>query len=230
MFSTLCPHCQTLSPEDSNVCSHCGAPLSATEGEAAATPAAALEAALEAPATASPENTGAEFAFESEARSAPAHPLNRVPEMHWFLVLVLQVITLGVYTPVWYLRRAEAFNDMSAGRALNKGLLASALLGHVGNMLIGIIGGLHERVSQAWAANASVIIGDYLNDLGTFLSWFVAALLIHQALTLRSMLKRHALAATGRELPIGWLWTIILGPLNLQHAVNRLKDRGCACD
>lgn len=198
----ICPQCRALSPEGSNYCFNCGARL-------ASRPTAPAE----------------EFAFEVEpglgARAASA--LADVPEMHWFLVLVYGIITLGIYGPVWFLRRLEALNRLRGERKLNPGLLVASLMCILASLAITLVLLLSSDGGALDASLGGVRLRGLLDHLSSFLDILAVLLLIHQSLTLRRMLKDHR-AADGGRVTITALWTVLFQEIHLQHVINGMKD------
>ncbi len=194
----ICPRCRALSPEGSQYCFQCGAALGSSD----------------------------EFAFSAEPglEGLPARedPLAAVPEQHWFLVLVYNVVSLGIYAPVWFLRRLGAFQRLRSERRLNAGLLTASLIFTITSLVCSLaLLVLKNRVpSMAWLPVAGLLDG-----FSSFLDLSAWLLLAQQSLTLRRMLKDHA-EAQGGCAAITALWTILFQNMNLQHAVNGLKRRG----
>ncbi|MFO7596838.1 MAG: zinc ribbon domain-containing protein [Desulfocurvibacter africanus] len=195
----ICPRCRALSPEGSNYCFQCGAALGLLD----------------------------EFIFSNESGQggmpASEGPLADVPELHWFLVLVYNIITLGIYGSVWFLRRLGAFQRLRSERRLNPGLLTASLVFTMASL------GCALTLIVMGEGSALVVAGlpvtDLLDDFSTFLDLSAWLMLAHQALRLRRMIKDHV-AAQDRHVAITALWTIFFQNINLQHAINGLKRHG----
>lgn len=194
----ICPRCRVLSPEGSNYCFQCGAPLGSLD----------------------------EFTFSAEGvqggMPVATGPLADVPELHWFLVFAYNIITLGIYAPAWFLRRLGAFRRLRSERRLNAGLLTASLLFTLASLVCSLtLVAWRDRALSL----AGLPVADLLDDFSTFLDISAWLLLAQQSLTLRRMLKDHA-EAQGGYAPITALWTILFQNMNLQHAINGLKRRG----
>jgi hypothetical protein len=198
----ICPRCRALSPEGSNYCFQCGAALGPLD----------------------------EFTFSDatgmDDMPALEGPLADVPELHWFLVLVYNIITLGIYGPVWFLRRLGAFQRLRSERKLNPGLLVASLMFIAAGLMLSFVSGLLEGFSEAQGLTTRIGgLSTALDHLSTFIDILATFLIIHQSLTLRRMIKDHV-AAQGRHVAITALWTILFQNINLQHAINGLKRHG----
>lgn len=195
----ICPRCRALSPEGSHYCFQCGAALGALD----------------------------EFTFSDEGGrgGTPASdgPLADVPELHWFLVLVCNIITLGIYGPVWFLRRLEIFQRLRSERRLNPGLLTASLIFVLASLLCVLA--LFAMDKSRAPVIAGMLLTDLLDDLSTFLDLLAWLMLAHQGLRLRRMLKDHV-AAQGGHATITALWTVLFRNIHLQHVINGLKRRG----
>jgi len=188
----ICPQCQALSPQETRYCFQCGGSLSGSS-----------------------EN----FAF-SEAE-AMEDPLARVPDMHWFLVLVYDIISFGIYSRVWFLRRMETFQHLRSWRRLNPGLLWASLFLKATSLAVSLAGRILFGEAPAIPV-AGVPLDNLLEGLSSFLNIAALVLLIQQAFRLRRMLKDH-LATQGREPSIPALWTLLFREVHLQHAINGIK-------
>lgn len=179
----------------------------------------------------SPE--GSRFCFECGAllpdaatpggATAAVEAFDRVPRMPWLLVLLLDCLTLGLYGPCWFLRREPACNALGTARRLHPGLLATALLGRVASLFLACAGLLEIKAVNAGHL-PTFMAAPIVEDLQGFLECFVFAIMVHQSLRLRAMLKDHHLATTGRRLRMGWLWTILFQEIALQRGINRMHD------
>lgn len=200
----ICPQCKSHSPEGSNYCFGCGARLAS-------------------PLNAPPD----EFAFDAgtAADGRSDDPLADVPDMHWFLVLVYDLITLGLYGPIWFLRRLGAFERLRGERRLNPGLLTASLIFTAASIVLSFATTLAG--DGAFAARVgNTTLGALMDNLAAFLDLLALLLLIHQSLRLRRMLKDHVLEATGREPRITALWSVLFQQIHLQHVINGLKECG----
>lgn len=198
----ICPRCRALSPEGSSYCFQCGAALGALD----------------------------EFTFSDatgmDGMPTTEGPLADVPEVHWFLVLVYNIITLGIYGSVWFLRRLGAFQRLRSERKLNPGLLVASLMFIAAGLMLSFVSGLLEGFSEAQGLTTRIGgLSTALDHLSTFIDILATFLIIHQSLTLRRMIKDHV-AAQGRHVAITALWTILFQNINLQHAINGIKRHG----
>ena len=144
-------------------------------------------------------------------------PLAGLHERSWPMVLLLQIVTLGIYGYVWFLRRAAVFNRLPGRKQINPGFMWGALLMYVASIVL--------NVASQVQAELNVLPAAPYKDIEGMLSFLQVVIYLHQSLTLRRMLKDYALNATRRPLSAGWLWTILFGAIHLQAVTNTLRDR-----
>ncbi len=149
-----------------------------------------------------PHNPYAPPAYDT-AMSAAAEPTDYRDERRSVLLLVLLcVVTLGIYPPIWYLRRRRFLDSLAADVRL--GALPWALL--VTNVIV--VGVLLAKLPEG--ARLVVRLGSTI--MGLIVAFRTAHIL------------RSDCARTGRELGYSGAGVFFFGCLYLQHLINEAAD------
>lgn len=135
------------------------------------------------------------------------------------LVLVLTVITFGIYYPVWFLKRREALNNFESKTELNKGTYIGLIALVVVSLLLDLVSGY--ATIQAQGGND---LSRKIEVIRMVLSLVYTITLIIGCFKVRSILDDHFNARLNLNIPFSKLPTLIFGILYLQYKINRLPD------
>jgi hypothetical protein len=133
-------------------------------------------------------------------------------------MILLTIVTAGLYVPGWFLARRTALNRLNSPEKLGPALPTLALFLDA----IGLVLGFALRNAGALAANAPLLV------LAVYLAAGVTLLLL--AFKVRRILEDHlnARRASGalfvRPEPLSGVATFFFGAFYLQHKVNELLD------
>ncbi len=201
----LCRRCGEPLPEDARFCPRCGEPLSVGPGRA------------ERPAPAG-------GALESDALRQERDAALKLPYVHWFLVLVYSLITLGLYQPVWFLRRRWGLDALNERLRISAGAMWFSLVylffSLVVSLGMGFLDGLMQGAGAWRGLEALGMAQGAFSVADGILSLVVLVLLLAQAFRVRRILLEH-FQRVGRDIKVRWLWTFLLTIIYLQHKLNR---------
>ncbi|MCW5650820.1 MAG: DUF4234 domain-containing protein [Ramlibacter sp.] len=133
---------------------------------------------------------------------------NPPPKLHWAIVLLLSIVTLGLFYFIWM------FVQSRWARRVNPDSSATSLL--IVYAALSIIGEIVSEISGRGSNGA--IAGGFLLLAGTVVGVF-GFISIR-----RTMLNRYG-GQSGASLPTSSALTIFLGLLYLQHHMTRLAKR-----
>ena len=124
------------------------------------------------------------------------------PRLHWTIVLVLSIVTLGLFMDVWLLVQALWVRKHDPQSRAFPVFLWSVVL----TVVAEILNMMHEATSVA-----AVL--------------FIASLVLGLVATfaVRDFLAAYIRGSTGRPAYLGSFLTLILGPIYLQYHMNRLR-------
>ena len=128
------------------------------------------------------------------------------------LTLLLSLFSLGIYMPVWFLRRREGFNRLGSSQQLKSAPLLAVLAISCGEALLDLLEltGLHSTTLNALLVNQLLLQ--------------VVSLLAMGVLTIESFkLRRILQEAYGVHLDP--LLLLLFSIFYLQHWINHLADR-----
>ncbi|MEA1912628.1 MAG: hypothetical protein U9N06_02175 [candidate division WOR-3 bacterium] len=145
---------------------------------------------------------------ELKEKSNNSHP---IPEMNVFLTLFLYFITLGLYEPIWYLRRVKYIQKLNI-----PDLVHIVRESSIGLLVINIIGigrtlGVETPVSEP-------------NGLGVVLWFSMIILPIVLAFKFREAILEHLRSIGESEFPFSRFLTFLFRFFYLQFKINRLPN------
>jgi hypothetical protein len=122
------------------------------------------------------------------------------------LILVLSIVTLGIYPAFWYLRRARFLDSLSSDQKLGR-MPVFLLIAYGVTFVLGAVVGV-TREGDALTRPIDLAVGIF----GLVIAFRVAHIL------------RSDFARTGRFIKVSGVWVFFLGPLYLQHVINKAAD------
>jgi len=140
-----------------------------------------------------------------------------IPEL-----ILLTVITLGLYYPVWFLRRRPRLNELESGRKLGRWPFVFALL--FGSLRVLVSGG-GPKVSQLESTAESLAF-----SLFTFGALAVTILMVVQCFFVKDMIEDHLAGAqedavlqriTYESVKLSSVLTLCFGIFYLQYKINQ---------
>jgi len=135
-----------------------------------------------------------------KSKSTPSVPLP--PGFHWTLVLILEIVTLGLFGCVWAIVQAlwaKKFDPSS--KALSLYIVATVVM---------VAGEILELMHADITIQAAVQIGSAL--IATF-----------GAFSVKNSLARYITSVEGSPTYLSGLMTIVLGEVYLQYHMNRVR-------
>lgn len=124
------------------------------------------------------------------------------PRLHWTLVLLLAIVTLGLFLDIWLIVQALWVRKQDPqNRALQLCILS---------IVVSIVAEILNAVHASVQLTAIVfIISIVLALIPTF--------------AVRDVLAAYLTKATGRRAYLGSFLTLILGPIYLQYHMNKVR-------
>lgn len=241
-----CKACGERIPEDSEYCTRCGAEAAPGEEPPAAAPPPEAEGtqcrrcgeslppqARFCPRCGEPQEEGAppaperrDFmrAEEEEALRNQREAADRLPYVHWFLVLVFIIITLGLYQPVWFLRRRWGLAPLSRHLSVSAGAmwfcLAYLAFSLMANLGLAFLDGLMEGAGAMHGGQILAMVQSGFSVVDMIVNVVVLVLMLVQTFRVRRILLEH-FHRTGQQVKVRWFWTLLLTILYLQHKINK---------
>lgn len=138
------------------------------------------------------------------------------------LVLVLTIITFGIYYPVWFLKRRDALNNFKSEVTLNKGVFIGLIVISVISLLLAFVSGFAEGMYEEGllASNISPI----LDAFGNVLDLVYVIIMIIECFKVRRIFAEHFNDYLNIEIPFSKVATFFFGVLYLQYKINRFPD------
>ncbi len=120
------------------------------------------------------------------------------------LVLLLIVVTAGIYIPIWFLKRRRALNSLDAPEKLEKGVFIFVIIAFSTSLLLDLF--VLEEGNPA---------GRLINLIGTIA-------IVFQCFAVRRILDCQFNAVLEQDIYFSGILTFFLGILYLQYMINRL--------
>jgi len=129
------------------------------------------------------------------------------------LMILLTIITYGIYFPIWFLRRQNLFNQLPVKEKLNSGAAIFVLIIYCISVFFIPV----KLLTQ----NASLI--DILNTIDTFISLLGGLIILILAFKVRRILNEYCNEHLGMNVPFSRVATFFFTIFYLQYKINRLS-------
>lgn len=135
-------------------------------------------------------------------------------------LVLYTILSFGIYSAVWFLKRLEAFNALKSETKLNQGVFGFIIAGFVANICIV----LYLVFTGESGTAPGELQGLSLSLVATsdMLSIAVQVAVLIQAFKVRRILIDHFEENLKRDVGVSWGWTIVFGIFYLQYKINRL--------
>lgn len=137
-----------------------------------------------------------------------------LPKIHLCMVVLLNMVTLGIYSVVWFMRRRDAVNKLNSEQKISEGVLIAIACFMAAGLMFGVF-------SAIFAESAGKLF-DALGNLAGLISG-IASLVM--AFKYRRILREHFREIRPDIKLEGFasgLWTFLFGVMYLQHKINQL--------
>lgn len=190
-----CPGCGKSNEITSAWCLHCGASLR------------------------SPYEAPREFAGNNPPSDKP---VGQLPTFSLPILLVLLVVTVGIYVPFWYRRAAGPLNRLAGKRYITNNNVLAALILNIAALVVGIAAGVFEAMEDPTLSQWVTALDGLTRavNLGSVVANLVLAFAARRAL--------HEILGIGPQQRspqrLSGLATFFFGVLYIQLRVNELVD------
>jgi hypothetical protein len=138
------------------------------------------------------------------------------------LVIFLTFITLGLYHPIWYIKRRKAINSLQSTVKLKSSILIVALLISIINLIVGLTAGILDGFAIELHRPDFHEIAEHLNSASDWSDLIMIGISIFLVFTVRRILKDHYNQHLGQNVAFSWLATLLFQFYYLQYKINRL--------
>ena len=139
------------------------------------------------------------------------------------LVILLSIITSGIYWPIWFLTRRTAFNNLNSHEKLTKGPLIFSIIA------IALSNAWSILMASPFVWETPIFDVDVLFkvfELGLvvdLLAMAAAIILTMNALKVRRILIHHYNRHLGMDINFSWMLTFLFQIFYLQYKINELQ-------
>jgi len=194
----LCPNCKRHNVPTVEVCGACGTTLP---------PQIPSRPPIESFEGRPPGyNPPAAQVFPSEPPPIPAAPLKKtsVP-----LIMLMSLLTMGVYYPVWFILQMDSFNAMNSKVKLKKGAFITVIILFVLSVVTAFASVGLEGIADADAVRAFDLMSRFFNIAG-------GIILLVESFHVKRILSEHF------DTKLSGIATFFFNVLYLQYKINRL--------
>lgn len=134
---------------------------------------------------------------------------NQLQKQSIFLLLIISILTFGIYIPIWFLNRVEAFNNLHSRTKLSEFPLIIVLVLFISSMML--------TISVIFSLNFSMfLMADGINMVINLVGGFI--ILIY-SFSVRSILEDQY------DTSVSAIFTLLFSVFYLQYKINKLIDR-----
>ena len=137
------------------------------------------------------------------------------------LVFLLTALSGGIYLPIWFLRRRQAFNSLASKEKLARNLFVNITAGFVLVILTSLYTGYLQAMAFLSGSEPGTLV-TWLDLASNLLVLLLFIPLIAQLLKARRILADHINGHLGKNATFSTLWTVLLQNAYLQYKINSL--------
>lgn len=185
-----CKYCGVQLPDDSAFCSRCGKSTGVIAG------------------------VSGRIVPHRERNDSEFYAL---PKIHLCTVVLLETVTLGIYTVVWFMRRREAMNRLNSEEKISEGVLIAMACVMTASLMFGVFAGFLGAFDFD---TATVKLFEVLSNLSGIIS---GVSVIVTSFNCRKILRDHCRDIRPDIKLEGFasgFWTFLFGIMYLQHKIN----------
>ena len=134
--------------------------------------------------------------------------------MHLCKLVLFSSLSLGIYLPVWYLKRKDTFNKLRSTEKIGMALPVTIIVFFGMAIFLYFMSGYLMNNDQS-ASQGFSALGSIVNLIGSIM-------LIVMSFKGRRILIDHFNGHLQRQIPFSAIWTFLFGALYLQYKINRL--------
>jgi hypothetical protein len=141
------------------------------------------------------------------------------------LVILLTLITGGIYLPIWFLTRREAINSLQSKEKLGKGIFVAGIAAFTLALLASIYSGYTQGLSTVQDSMAMSQAALSVNgfELAADIVCLLALVpIVYQAFRVKRILHDHYHEMLGRDVTFSGFYTFLFLNWYLQYKINRL--------
>jgi len=140
-----------------------------------------------------------------------------LPKIPLCMIVLLESVTLGIYTVIWFMKRRDAINNLNSENNISEGVLIAIACFMTASLMFGFIAGFFEVFDH----DTNKLMRGLSNFAGLFSS--IASIVI--AFKYRKILRDHCREMrpdVNLEGFASGLWTFLFGIMYLQYKINEM--------
>jgi hypothetical protein len=140
---------------------------------------------------------------------------SKLKKMNVVLLIILVILTLGIYYPIWFIRQKEGINNLLSDDKIDSGLFIIIAIVSALSLLPGVYSGIVEAKGD-WGYAGTI------NVFFNLIDWVSRIVLIIEGFKVRKILDTHFNTYLGKNERFSVIFTLFFGIYYLQYKINRL--------
>jgi Ca2+/Na+ antiporter len=132
-------------------------------------------------------------------------------------MVILTVVTAGIYWPIWFMRRRKAINTMQAKEKLGSAVFILAIALFVISLLVAISAGVLEK------GGGELLLTKGLQAFSGIMHAVAAAVVLVQSFKVRRIFNEHFNTHLRQDISFSVVATFFFIIYYLQYKINRLN-------
>jgi hypothetical protein len=149
------------------------------------------------------------------AEAAMGQAAAGLPKMSVPRLVILSLITFGIYVPVWFLKLRGPLNNMQSNEKIGKGINVAAIAAGCIGLLLGFVSGVIE-------AGGDILTAKGIDLISAIFNLIMGIAVLNQSFAVRRILLEHFNTHLQRGIKISGVGTFCFACFYLQAKINEL--------
>jgi hypothetical protein len=138
------------------------------------------------------------------------------------IVVLLTLLTSGIYFPIWFLTRRSQFNSLQSGEKLGTGIFVFSIVAFSAAVILSLYSGLAVffQPLETSAGQGPILL--YADLIANIITLIAIIPLIQQTFKVKRILHDHYHGHLKQEIHLSTILTLLLLNIYLQYKINAL--------
>jgi len=146
---------------------------------------------------------------------------SELKKMSVLLLIFLTVITVGIFSPVWFLKRRNEINNLQAKEKLGTGVFVFAIVVFSISLLVTLMSGAMEGLAEGLGEMNLLLTAKGLDLFSRILDLVAGITLLVQCFKVRRIFNEHFNTHLQRGISFSGVATFFFQIFYLQYKINR---------
>ena len=140
------------------------------------------------------------------------------------LMVLLTLITFGIYNAYWYLSRKNDINKLSSSNKVSSGFFIFAIVLQSISLILSLLSGFLEGIGESLNQYAILLLARQMKSFDPYINIILFIIFVFSAFKVKRIFQDHLSDITGSPYPFSALATFFFQIWYLQYKVNRLSE------